>query len=281
MREQKIGIINPGEMGVSIAAAAQHSGAQVYWASAGRSSDSLGRALQHHLIDAGTLEQLCTTCTLIISVCPPHAAEQVAGAVLAHGFRGLYLDGNAISPQCAHRIHDRMSAAGVDFVDGGIIGGPAWTPGGTRLYLSGARAEEAAACFTGSPLECVLLGEQTGSASALKMCFAAYTKGSTALLGAILAAAEYWQVREPLAAQWALGDPGFPEQATRRVSRSTAKAWRFAGEMEEIAATFMGAGVPGGFHQAAAEIFRRQAQFKDDPEPPTLEAVLEALLADQ
>ena len=78
-----------------------------------------------------------------------------------------------------------------------------------------------------------------------------------------------------LARQW--GDT-FTNQTVRRVCSNTAKAWRFVGEMHEIAATFRGAGLPGGFHEAAAEVYERLAAFKDHPEPPAIESVLEALL---
>ena len=105
---------------------------------------------------------------MIISVCPPHAAEDVAEKVLAHSFQGLYLDVNAIAPQRAVRIGQAMAAAGVDFVDGGIIGMPAWEREKTWLYLSGAKAPEAAAYFCGGPLETRVVGDEIGKASALK-----------------------------------------------------------------------------------------------------------------
>jgi hypothetical protein len=110
------------------------------------------------------------------------------------------------------------------------------------------------------------------------MCYAAYTKGTTALLGAILATAESLGVREALAEQWNHDNPGFAEATDLRVRRVTAKAWRFAGEMEEIAATFRASGQPGEFHAAAAEVYRRLARFKDAPATPALEEVLAALL---
>jgi hypothetical protein len=110
------------------------------------------------------------------------------------------------------------------------------------------------------------------------MCYAAYTKGTTALLCAILAAAESLGVRQALYRQWELEDAGFVEQVTRRSQRVTAKAWRFAGEMEEIAATFEAAGLPPGFHAAAAEVYRRLDGFKGMGTPPELEEVLRALL---
>jgi 3-hydroxyisobutyrate dehydrogenase-like beta-hydroxyacid dehydrogenase len=169
----------------------------------------------------------------------------------------------------------KMVEAGVTYVDGGIIGGPAWQPSSTWLYLSGPAAQEAADCFAAGPLETVILGDSIGKASALKMCFAAYTKGTTALLGAILATAEALDVREALEQQWSRDGSDFAGQTARRVQQVTAKAWRFVGEMEEIATTFEAAGMPGDFHRGAAEIYRRIADLKDTP---ALEAVLAALL---
>ena len=278
MTKRNIGILHPGNMGISIAASAQNSGHTVYWASEGRSRQTRERAASYELLDGCTLGKLCETCSVIVSVCPPHAAEEVANQVLAHSFKGLYLDANAISPQRAKRIGRAVVEAGATFVDGGIIGGPAWEPGRTWLYLSGRNAEVAASCFSGGPLEVGVIGEEVGKASALKMCYAAYTKGTTALLCAILAAAETLGVREELQHQWSRGGSDFAERTTERVRRVTAKAWRFVGEMEEISSTFSEAGVPGDFHAAAATIYRRIADFKDAPSTPSLENVLTALI---
>jgi 3-hydroxyisobutyrate dehydrogenase-like beta-hydroxyacid dehydrogenase len=278
MQGRQLGILHPGNMGISIAASALNSGCDVYWVSQGRSAQTRERAGRFELHDAGSLVELCETCPILVSVCPPHAAEEVADQVLGCGFAGIYLDANAISPQRAIRIGEKMSAGGVAFVDGGIIGGPAWEPGRTWLYLSGRRAEEVVACFSAGPLETAIIGEAIGKASALKMCFAAWTKGSTALLCAILATAEGLGVWQDLERQWERSWPGFAEQTVDRVRGVTAKAWRFAGEMEEISMTFDEAGLPGGFHAAAAELYRRIAGFKDAPSKPSLEEVLAALL---
>ncbi len=273
-----IGILHPGAMGIFIAACALRSGHQVCYASEGRSDATRERAAGHNLLDLGSLAQLCDACPIIISICPPHAAEEVASQVIAQGFKGIYLDANAISPQKAHRIGAMLSSEGITFVDGGIIGGPAWTPGETWLYLSGKEAGRIAACFSAGPLEVRVIGEEIGKASALKMCYAAYTKGTTALLTAILALAEASGVRAELSAQWERDEPGFSQQAERRARRVTAKAWRFAGEMDEIASTFEAAGLPGGFHAAAGEVYRRLARFKDAEDIPELESVLMTLM---
>ncbi|HMP41822.1 MAG TPA: DUF1932 domain-containing protein, partial [Roseiflexaceae bacterium] len=191
-------------------------------------------------------------------------------------FHGLYLDANAIAPQRVVRMAELLASAGIDLVDGGIIGGPAWQPG-TALYLAGPRVAEVAACFGSGPLAVRVLDATIGKASALKICYAAYSKGTTALLAAILAAAEHYQVAQALREQWDHDDPVLATQAERRARQATAKAWRFAGEMEEIAATFAAAGLPDGFHLAAAELYTRLAHFKDAATIPELADVLAAL----
>ena len=278
MSKKQIGFLHPGAMGISLAVSAQNSGHEAYWVSEGRSLETIERAIEHNLIELKTLEELCDKCSLIISVCPPHAATDVAEQVLRHPFKGIYVDANAISPQRAKDIGDLMDQAGVAYVDGGIIGGPAWKASSTWLYLSGSNAEEVVACFTEGPLETEIMGDEIGKASALKMCFAANTKGMTALLCGIVAAAEEMGVRNELEKQWSRYDPDFARETLARVSRVTAKAWRFSGEMKEIASTFEAAGLPDGFHLAAYEIYDRISKFKGDESPPPVEEVLEALL---
>lgn len=272
-----IGILHPGQMGISVAASARNGGHTVLWASEGRSAQTRARADEHGLEDAGTLAELCRRAEIILSVCPPHAAEGVAQAVADQGFSGLYADANAISPQRAQAVAAIITRGGASFVDGGIIGGPAWKPGRTWLYLSGPQAATVAACFAAGPLETEVIGDAIGKASALKMCYAAYTKGTTALLAAILGAAEQLDVRAELEAEWARNGSSFALESERKVREVTAKAWRFVGEMHEIAATFESAQMPGGFHRAAADIYTRLAPFKDAPETPSLGAVLAAL----
>jgi 3-hydroxyisobutyrate dehydrogenase-like beta-hydroxyacid dehydrogenase len=275
---ENLGFLHPGEMGVSIAASAQNSGHNVFWASEGRSPETCQRARAHAVVDVYSLKALCQSCSIIVSVCPPHAAEEVARQVLECSFQGVYVDANAISPQRAVRIGKMMEEHGIAFVDGGIIGGPAWKTGTTWLYLSGNEAQRIGSCFSVGPLQTENLGEIIGRSSAVKMCYAAYSKGTTALLCAILGTAESLSVRAELERQWSRDDAGFAEQVTQRVRRVTAKAWRFTGEMDEIAATMQAVGMPVGFHEASADIYRRLADFKGQPMSPELSEVLAALL---
>jgi 3-hydroxyisobutyrate dehydrogenase-like beta-hydroxyacid dehydrogenase len=140
--------------------------------------------------------------------------------------------------------------------------------------LSGEHAHELSSLFENGPLETKIIGSKIGKASALKMCYAAYSKGTTALLAAVLATAESLGVREELDQQWDMDDQDFSKQVDQRVARVTAKAWRFEGEMHEIASTFREAGLPNGFHQAAAEIYHRMSDFKDSIGTPPLDEVL-------
>ena len=273
----KIGILHPGEMGISVAASAIHSGHEVYWSSQGRSSETRARAEKYGLIEAGSLIQLCEMCEIILSVCPPHAAEDTAQSVIDAGFKGLYVDANAIAPQRSIRIGQDMESTGMRFVDGGIIGGPAWKPKETWLYLSGAHAEEITRCFVNGPLETKVISAEIGKASALKMCYAAYSKGTTALLAATLATADSLGVREDLYQQWDRDDMDFSNQVNQRVRRVTAKAWRFEGEMKEIATTFREAGLPGGFHEAAAEIYNRMTGLRDIASSSVMDEILAAI----
>jgi 3-hydroxyisobutyrate dehydrogenase-like beta-hydroxyacid dehydrogenase len=274
----KIGLLHPGEMGVSIAASAINSGHEVFWASDQRSEKTFSRAEKHGLIDLKSLVELCKTCEIIISICPPHAAEEIAKQVVEYGYQGFYLDANAIAPERAAQIGRMLEAENIHFIDGGIIGGPAWEPMGTRLYLSGENASQIADCFSNGPLETKIISSEIGKASALKMSYAAYSKGTTALLCAILGAAESLGIREELSQQWDMDESGFSEQVNRRATRVTAKAWRFEGEMKEIAATFHEVGMPRGFHEAAQEIYHRISGFKDAKQTPELKDVLQALL---
>jgi 3-hydroxyisobutyrate dehydrogenase-like beta-hydroxyacid dehydrogenase len=273
---ESIGIINPGDMGVSIAASAINNGHHAYWASQGRSEQTRQRAEEHHLIDVGTLDELCKLCPIVLSVVPPSAAENVAEQVIARKFKGTFADFNAISPQRAQRIGERLEANGIKFVDGGIVGPPAWQPRTTWLCLSGAESAAIAACFTNGPLQTEILGDRVGDASTLKMCYGAYTKGLTALIAGVLGTAENLGVRDALMRRWAADGSGLDRSAAQRVTRVTDRAWRWVDEMEQIASTFTHAKMPSGFHEAAADIYRRLAEFKDQP-APSADAVLDAL----
>lgn len=273
----KIGFIHPGAMGISLAVSAQVTGHEACWVPTDRSPETINRAQEYGLTEFQSLAELCEECSIIISVCPPHAALDVAQQVLDASFQGIYADANAIAPEKTRSMEQMMCVPGIEFVDGGIIGGPAWQPESTWLYLSGPQANQVSDCFSEGLIETELLGNEIGKASAIKMCFAAYTKGITALLCAIMAAADDLGVRSELEQQWSKNGSDFAERTRNRITRVTAKAWRFSGEMKEIAATLESTGLPPEFHLAASDIYRRISKFKGAEPTPSIEEVLAAL----
>lgn len=252
-----IGLLHPGEMGAAVGGCLVRRGCRVLWASAGRGPHTISRASEAGLTDAGDAAALAAQAEVIVSVCPPHAALDVAASV--PGFGGLYLDANAISPRTASEIASLVEAGGARYVDGGIIGPPPLTPGSTRLYLSGDAASTVRDLFDGTALDARVVQGAPYSASAVKLAYAAWTKGSAALLLAARALADATGVSDALLAEWELSQPGLDDKWEAAARSAAAKGWRWTGEMEQIAAAMLAAGLPGGFHLAAAEIFRESS----------------------
>ena len=272
-----IGLLNPGAMGVSVGASAKAGGHRVMWASEGRGSATRKRAEEHGLEDVSSVRALSEHADIIFSICPPAAAEDVAGAVAAAGFKGIFVDGNAISPARMARVQTIVEGAGATTVDGGIIGPPAWKAGTTFIHFSGRERAAVAACFDKGVVAAQVMSEKVGEASALKMCYAALTKGHAAMLAAILATADELGVRDALYAQWEADGEGRVAEREAIVQGVTGKAWRWVDELEEIARTFEGGGQPNGFHNASAEIYRRLADLKDEPQPVDVGTIISKL----
>lgn len=280
MSSKTIGLLHPGEMGVTIGKAAGIRGARVIWASQQRSKATLERANQAGLHDVVKLSDLVQASDIILSVCPPHAALELAQTVAKQGFKGTYVDANAIATSTARRIGEALNTVGANFVDGGIIGRAIRQAGTTRLYLSGPHAVEVSELFSGSLLEAIPLGTEPGAASTLKMVYAAWTKGSNALLLAIRALAAVEGVEQALLGEWARSHPELMHKSDRAAERAVSNAWRYVAEMQEIAATFEAAGLPPGFHITAADIYERLASFKDGTDlPSATKAVIDTLRA--
>ena len=234
-----VGLLHPGEMGAAVGRVLQESGHEVLWASDGRGDATRARARTFQ--DAGSAAELAATSDVVFSICPPHAALDVARSVA--GADVIFVDANAISPMRAREIAELHPR----FVDGGIVGGPPNDPG-TTLYLSGPGAESVAALFAGSSLE----PRVVDNASAVKMAYAAWSKGTAAMLIAIRGVAAHFGVED----EWRAAAPELLERLDRAERSAAAKGWRFVAEMDEIADTFAAAGQPEGFHRAAAQVYR-------------------------
>ena len=278
MTLKTIALLYPGNMGSTVGACAATSGARVLWASAQRSAASRARAKQAGLVEVESLTEAVAQSDIVLSVCPPEFASVVATNVAALKFTGIYVDANAVSRATAEEIGKIVSQAGASFVDGGIIGSPVKKAGTTRMYLSGERAEEIAQLFATSMLDARAIGKVPGEASALKVVYAAWTKGTDALILAIRALAAHEGVDQALLEEWKISQPALENKCQRAAAVAAPKMWRYVGEMREIAEAFKSAGLPNGFHSAAAEVSERLACFKDQTEPaPTVAAVLDQL----
>lgn len=270
----KIGVLHPGEMGSSIGDCLIQSGHEVFWASSERSQLSRNRALSWQ--ERWKLSDLAEEVDAIFSVCPPSEARALAKEVWDLRFRGIYVDANAIAPQTASEI---LNDFGTNYVDGGLIGPPARFQGSTRLYLSGKFAREVGSWFDSSLLDAkVISTKMEVQASSLKMAYAGYTKGSSALLMLISAFAELAGVRESLVKEWELSQPALIKRSEQIAEVTAAKAWRFVGEMEEIAKAMKSSDLPEGFHSASAELYSFMVGFKD-AKPTDLKEVLEEIIS--
>jgi 3-hydroxyisobutyrate dehydrogenase-like beta-hydroxyacid dehydrogenase len=260
-------------MGTAVGRCLAGAGHEVLWAAAGRSPATAARAGEAGLTAVPDVAEVAGRADVVLSVCPPHAALEVAREVSAAGFGGLYVDANAVSPATAREVAGIVEAVGAGFVDGGIIGTPPVAPGFIRLYLSGARAGEVLRLFAGTEVDARVVDGEPGGASAVKMAYASWTKGSAALLLAARALARAEGVEEALLAEWGISQPGLEGRSARSAGAAAAKGWRWVAEMEEIAATMAAAGLPDGFHLAAAEIYRRSQHAAG----PTVDGVLAVL----
>ncbi|MGW0331451.1 DUF1932 domain-containing protein [Streptomyces sp. NPDC003011] len=266
MTQADVGILYPGSMGARVAAQAVAAGARVWWPAQGRSAATRERAAALGLTPAASTAELTAECGMILSVCPPAAALDVARQVAATGFDGVYVDANAVSPRHMEQIAQVMETNGARVVDGGITGPPPREADTTRLYLSGddTAVDTVRTLFDGTLLTPVVLAGPAGRASALKLAFAAYNKISYALAAEACALAAGHGVLDDLRDLAAHLLPGTPLASPEQLASAGARAWRWEPEMREIAETWRGGGLPGTFADAAAHTFDRWQAHKDD-----------------
>ena len=273
-----VGILHPGAMGAQVAKQVVGTGAEVWWAESGRSAESRARAEAAGLRNVRSVEELATRSEIILSVCPPAAALEVAGSVAATPFAGIYVDANAISPEHADDVAALFTGR-ARVVDGGIVGGPPRKVGDARLYLSGSDTEAVEtirALFAATVLEPHVLPGPVGRASALKLAFASYNKISYVLAAQAFALASGHGVLDELLELAADKVPGTLLARPSQVTTAGPRAWRWAPEMEEIAAACAAVGVTGDVAAIAATAFLRWADLKGASDV-TVEELIEGL----
>ncbi|MFE9499814.1 DUF1932 domain-containing protein [Streptomyces collinus] len=266
MDQPTVGILHPGSMGAAVAACAATNAAEVLWCETGRSTASVERAAQFGLTPVATLAELLDRTDIVMSLCPPAAAEDLARDVAGHRFAGVYVEANAINPTRVQRIAGLLEH-GATAVDGGVVGSPPVGGKTPTLYLSGPAdaTERVEALFAGTAVRTALLGTDIGKASALKLSYASFQKTSRVVVALAIGMAREHGVDQELI-----------EVASRRtdsylsepqyVAKTAARAWRWGPELEEAADALAAAGLPPGMLRAAASTLTRWHDAKDDSE---------------
>ncbi|MCQ9132860.1 DUF1932 domain-containing protein [Streptomyces hilarionis] len=266
MDQPTIGILHPGSMGAAVAACAAANAAAVLWCEAGRSTASAARAAQFHLTPMATLAELLDPSDIVIALCPPAAAEDLAREVAAHRFTGVYVEANAINPERVQRIAELLEP-GATVVDGGVVGSPPVGGKTPTLYLSGPASAtgRVEALFAGTAVRTAVLGTEVGKASALKLAYASFQKTSRVLVAlAVGMAREHGVDQELLEVASRRTDSYLAEP--QYVAKTAARAWRWGPELEEAADTLAAAGLPPEMLRAAASTLARWHDVKDDSE---------------
>ncbi|MFJ8982583.1 DUF1932 domain-containing protein [Streptomyces sp. NPDC102282] len=264
MDQPTVGILHPGSMGAAVAACAATNASEVLWCETGRSAATTARADRSELSPVATMAELLERSDIVISLCPPAAAEDLAHEVAGYRFAGVYVEANAINPVRTQRIAALLGPAAT-IVDGGVVGSPPVGGKTPTLYLSGpadatARIE---ALFAGTAVRTSVLGAKVGKASALKLSYASFQKTSRVLVAlAVGMAREHGVDQELIEVASSRTDSYLAEP--EYVAKTAARAWRWGPELEEAADALAAAGLPPEMLRATASTLARWNDAKDD-----------------
>lgn len=273
MQIRNVGVVSPGDMGQAIAGRLKECGLKVYAALDGRSERTRALAREAGLTDCGSMEKLVATCELVLSVINPgealNVAREVSAAMKKTARKIALADLNAVSPQTAREADRMVREAGGMFIDGGIIGPP---PRGEkdkpRIYVSGPDAHLFEQISHPNLLMRVL-SERIGDASGVKMCYAAMTKGTTALAVELLVAARKLGVEQALEKELRESRNDVFDWQMKNIAVMPPKAYRWVPEMQEIAKTFGELGLTRRIFEGATDIYALVAATplgKESPE---------------
>ena len=270
MNIQSVGIMSPGDMGHAVGRALGAADLEVIACLKERSERTRSLAASAGICEVADLETLARQADVILSILVPSeaasAAEAMADAIRNTGSSPVFVDCNAIAPSTANQICETITKAGGRFIDGGIIGGPPGPNEITRLYVSGPN-DRLLQELDGHGIAVRQLGGQVGRASGIKMCYASLTKGAAALNTAALLTAQSLGLSDELHQELEESQTA-RLQSMQSIRGLSAKAFRWVGEMEEIAKTYAEAGVTSHFHEGAADVFRTIAESEIGHERP-------------
>jgi 3-hydroxyisobutyrate dehydrogenase-like beta-hydroxyacid dehydrogenase len=259
MAFKTVAILMPGEMGAAVGKAFHDGGLDVVTCLAERSAPTRERAAAAGFRDLPDFEALLSAAEIVLSIMPPeHAsatADRVAGVMAASGLTPPYVDMNAVSPETARVMQAAIERAGAVYIDGGIVGNPPGRTTPTRFFVSGPEAGLLDG-LDGLGIDVRQCGPEIGRGVAVKMCYAAITKGTSALHTAVLIAAESLGVADELHQELATSVAQLYKRMENMVPKLPAVSARYVGEMNEIAKTMESAGVTANFHVGAAELYQ-------------------------
>ncbi|MGI5451746.1 DUF1932 domain-containing protein [Streptomyces sp. CA-249302] len=262
-----VGLLHPGRMGAGFGGALARAGHRVLWCPADRSAATARRAAEFGLEAVDDLAQLAAHSDVIVSICPPHHAPQVAAAVAGTGFRGLFLDANGTTRAVLLELAGKLSATDIRVVDGCVIGPCPQDAPGVRLHLAGDKDDVAriVSLFDGTGIRALDTGGQLGAASALKTSYATYQKVAYVLAGIAYAYADAHGVIEPLIGEASLitRSPLTEVLEDEMLPSVASRAWRWGPELTECAEALREEGLPCDVADAAVRVLERWFPARD------------------
>ena len=250
-----VAIIAQGAMGAGVGARLVERGLRVITSLSGRSAASVQRAKEAGMVAVS--DQECVQADIFLSICPPSdamaLAEKMAALIALSSKKPLYVDCNAVSPPNKVAIGNIILKAGSRFVDVGIIGTRPKEGYSPYLHASGPEAATLGALGEFGIKVNVIEGP-IGAASALKMSYAGITKGITAITSVMMLAATRAGVADKLRGELDRSHGPLVTSLQRAIPDMFDKAYRFVGEMGEIA-DFVGA------DKAAAQMYQAIGDF--------------------
>ncbi|WP_308014075.1 DUF1932 domain-containing protein [Streptantibioticus parmotrematis] len=270
-----MGILHPGSMGAAVAGQAALGGAEVLWCPDRRSSATQKRAARYGLTPVSSLAELSARADIILSICPPAAAREVAEAVAETAFSGIYVEGNAVAPTSTRTIKDILTAAGACLVDGALVGSPPSEVKGPRFYLAGPTkaVDTVAQLFTNSAVDTHFLSGELGKASALKLSYSSYQKTSRVLAAVAYALARDHGVEQELVEIANQRTTSYLSEI-EYIPKTHARSWRWGSEMREAEQAINESDLPAHLVSAAARLMEH---WKLSSDFPSVEESLDSL----
>ena len=258
MAFEKIAIMSIGEMGFHWAKLLKGHGVDVLTYDKDRGEVSRKRGENAGVKSVGSMADLVNQADLIVSIVVPSAAidvaRKIAEAVKTAGRKDLiFVDANAISPMTAEEIAKNLQPAGVNFVDGCIIGSAARMGKGTIVYVSGPEAKRMQ-ILEKFNIPVKVLGASTSQASAFKVVYAGLTKGLQGLFCELLMGARRFGLLQEIRAQYDESFPGLLDKVSSSIVGLRIHAGRRAEEMDELKRTFNHFGMRSFMAPAAQKV---------------------------